>query len=183
MAGKNKNQKKGKPKSSLIASNKRAYHEYTVEEQLTAGLELQGTEVKSLRAREATMSESFARVVNGEVFVYGLHIKPYKHGTHYNHDPHRVRKLLLNKIEIKKVTDKINQKGYSLIPLRLFFSRCWVKVELGLCKGKQLHDKRADLAKKDQKREMDRAKKNDESLTSLMFVMTGRLLRGLKAPY
>lgn len=161
MAGKNKNQKKkGGTTSSLIASNKRAFHEYQVEEQLTAGIELQGTEVKSLRAREATLTESFCRVVDGEVWVYGMYIKPYEHGTHYNHDPHRVRRLLLNKGEIKKINDKMAQKGYSLIPLRLFFSRCWVKVELGLCKGKKLHDKRADLAKKDQQRDMERIKKS-----------------------
>lgn len=161
MAGKNKNQNKKKKgtTSSLIASNKRAYHDYHVEEQYTAGIELQGTEVKSLRAREATMTESFCKVVNGEAQLYGLYIKPYDHGTHYNHDPHRVRKLLLNKLEIKKIHDKMTQKGYSLIPLRLFFSRCWVKVELGLCKGKKIHDKRADMAKKDQQRDMARIQK------------------------
>jgi len=146
--------------SSLIASNKKAYHEYHVLEQYTAGIVLTGTEIKSIRGGKVSLKQAFARVENGEVLLYGLHIAPYEQGSYNNHDPDRVRKLLLNKQEIKKLAGKIQQAGLALVPLRLFFSRAWVKVELGLCKGKKLYDKRADIKSKDQKREMARAIKN-----------------------
>lgn len=151
--------KKAKTGSSLIASNKKAYHEYHVLEQLTAGIVLTGTEIKSIRQGKVSLNQAFAKIDNEELFLYGLHIAPYEQGSYNNHDPDRVRKLLLTKREIKKLTGKIQEAGMSIIPLRLFFSRAWVKVEIGICKGKKLYDKRADLKKKDQAKEMSRAMK------------------------
>ncbi len=153
--------KKKKTGSSLIASNKKAYHEYHVLEQLTAGIALTGTEIKSIRGGKVSLKQSFARVENGELFLYGLYIAPYEQGSYNNHDPGRVRKLLVTKKEIKRLVGKIKEDGLTIVPIRLFFSRAWVKVELGLCKGKKLYDKRADMKKKDQSREMNRAIKQN----------------------
>lgn len=143
-----------------IAVNRRAFHEYHVEDTYTAGIVLQGTEVKSLREGKASLTEGFARVNNGEVFLYGVTIQPYKHGTHYNHDPVRTRKLLLKKDEIRKLTGKLQSQGLTLIPLKMYFDRCWVKVELGVCKGKKLHDKREAMKTRDTKRELARVQKS-----------------------
>ena len=150
---------KSKPKSSLIVSNKKAYHDYHVEETLVAGIVLTGTEIKSIRNGKVSMSNSYARIKDGEVFLSGMNISPYEQGTHYNHEPERIRKLLLNRKEIRKLVGKIQQSSYTLVPLKLFFSRCWVKVELGLCKGKKKHDKRDALTQRSHQREMDRARK------------------------
>ncbi|MCE3236079.1 MAG: smpB [Vampirovibrio sp.] len=147
-------------KSSVVVNNKKAYHEYHVLESFKAGIVLTGTEIKSIRAGKVSMADSHARIQNGEVFLYGLQISPYEQGTHYNHQPDRVRKLLLTKPEIKKLIGKTKESGLTLIPLKLFFERCWVKVDLGLCKGKKLHDKRESISQRDTKREIDRAMKS-----------------------
>ncbi len=154
------NHLKKKKTSSRIASNKKAYHDFTVEDTLVAGIVLTGTEIKSIRNNGVTLNQSYARIKDGEVFLMGMNIAPYEQGTHYNHDPDRTRKLLLTRQEIRKLIDKMKKSNYTLVPLKLFFSRCWVKVELGLCIGKKAHDKRASLTEKTHKREMDRAKKN-----------------------
>jgi SsrA-binding protein len=146
-------------KSSVVVNNKKAYHEYIVLETFKAGIVLTGTEIKSIRGGKVSMSDSHARIEKGEVFLYGLQISPYEQGTHYNHQPDRVRKLLLTKQEIKKLIGKTKESGLTLIPLKLFFERCWVKVDLGLCKGKKIHDKRETISQRDAKREMDRAMK------------------------
>lgn len=147
-------------KSSVVVNNKKAYHEYLVLESFKAGIVLTGTEIKSIRNGKVSMSDSHARIQNGEVFLYGLQISPYEMGTHYNHQPDRVRKLLLTKGEIKKLIGKTKESGLTLIPLKLFFERCWVKVELGLCKGKKIHDKREAITQRDNKREIERALKS-----------------------
>ena len=147
-------------KSSLIVNNKKAYHEYLVLETYKAGIVLTGTEIKAIRGGKVSMSDSHARIEKGEVFLYGLQISPYEKGTHYNHQPDRVRKLLLTRQEIKKLIGKVKESGLTLIPLKLYFERCWVKVELGLCKGKKIHDKREAISSRDAKREMDRALKS-----------------------
>lgn len=143
----------------LIVSNKRAYHEYHVLEQYQAGIVLTGTEIKSIRAGKVSMSEAFARIEKGEVLLYGLNISPYEQGNRYNHIPDRIRKLLLTKAEIRKLIGKTKESGLTLIPLKLYFTRCWVKVELGICKGKKLYDKRESIAERDSKREISRALK------------------------
>lgn len=137
----------------LVANNKKAYHDYFVEEKLEAGLVLHGTEVKSLRMGKCSIKESFIRVENGEVFVYGMHISPYEKGNIFNKDPLRVKKLLLHKTEINKMTGKIKEKGFTMVPLQVYFKAGRAKMEIGLCRGKKLYDKRQDIAKKDQKRE------------------------------
>ncbi|RNC68596.1 MAG: SsrA-binding protein SmpB [Desulfuromonadales bacterium] len=138
----------------LICNNKKAFHDYFIEERFEAGMVLQGTEVKSLRLGKANLNDSFALVRNGEVFLHNLHISPYDFGNRENHDADRLRKLLLHKNEIEKLFSKIREKGYSVVPLRLYFKKGLAKVELGLAKGKKLYDKREDLKKKDQTREM-----------------------------
>ena len=143
----------------LICNNKKAYHDYSIEEKFEAGMVLKGTEVKSLRNGKANLNDSFALIRNGEAFLHNLHISPYDFGNRENHDPDRLRKLLLHKKEIGKLFGKIREQGYSFIPLRLYFKNGMVKVELGLAKGKKLYDKREDLKKKDHKREMDQAVK------------------------
>ena len=137
----------------LIANNKKAYHDYFIEGTYECGISLHGTEVKSLRMGKCSVKESFIRIENGEMFIYGMHISPYEKGNIFNKDPLRVRKLLLHKNEINKIFGKMKEKGNTLVPLRVYFSGSLVKVELGLAKGKKLYDKRADIAKKDQKRE------------------------------
>ena len=142
--------------SRLIANNKKAYHDYFIEETYEAGIALHGTEVKSLRMGKCSIKESFVRIENEEVYIYGMHISPYEKGNIFNRDPLRVKKLLLHKSEIRKMKGKIAEKGYTLVPLKVFFNRSLVKVEIGLAKGKKLYDKRQDIAKKDQRREAER---------------------------
>ena len=140
----------------LIANNKKAYHDYFIEEKYEAGISLAGTEVKSLRQGKCSIKESFIRIEKGEVFIYGMHISPYEKGNIFNKDPLRVKKLLLHKYEINKMAGKIAEKGYTLVPLQVYFRGSLVKVEIGLAKGKKLYDKRQDIAKKDQKREAEK---------------------------
>ncbi len=142
--------------SRLIANNKKAYHDYFIEETYEAGIALHGTEVKSLRMGKCSIKESFVRIENEEVYIYGMHISPYEKGNIFNRDPLRVKKLLLHKSEIRKMKGKIAEKGYTLVPLKVYFNRSLVKVEIGLAKGKKLYDKRRDIAKKDQRREAER---------------------------
>ena len=140
----------------LIANNKKAYHDYFIEEKYEAGIALAGTEVKALRMGKCSVKESFLRFENGEIFIYGMHISPYEKGNIFNKDPLRVRKLLLHREEIRKLEGKIAEKGYTLVPLQVYFKHGLVKVEIGLAKGKKLYDKRQDIAKKDQRREAER---------------------------
>lgn len=142
--------------SRLIANNKKAYHDYFIEETYEAGIALHGTEVKSLRMGKCSIKESFVRIENEEVYIYGMHISPYEKGNIFNRDPLRVKKLLLHKSEIRKMKGKIAEKGYTLVPLKVYFNRSLVKVEIGLAKGKKLYDKRQDIAKNDQRREAER---------------------------
>mgnify|MGYP004468670909 FL=1 len=142
--------------SRLIANNKKAYHDYFIEETYEAGIALHGTEVKSLRMGKCSIKESFVRIENEEVYIYGMHISPYEKGNIFNRDPLRVKKLLLHKSEIRKMKGKIAEKGYTLVPLKVYFNRSLVKVEIGLAKGKKLYVKRQDIAKKDQRREAER---------------------------
>lgn len=140
----------------LIANNKKAYHDYFIEEKYEAGISLAGTEVKSLRMGRCSIKEAFIRIEHDEVFVYNMHISPYEKGNIFNKDPLRVRKLLLHRREIRKIQGHITQKGYTIVPLSVYFSGSLVKVEIGLAKGKKLYDKRQDIAKKDQRREAER---------------------------
>ena len=139
----------------LIANNKKAYHDYFIEDKYEAGISLAGTEVKSLRQGKCSIKESFIRIEKGEVFIYGMHVTPYEKGNIFNKDPLRVKKLLLHKYEINKMAGKIAEKGYTLVPLQVYFRGSLVKVELGLARGKKLYDKRQDIAKKDQNREAE----------------------------
>ena len=140
----------------LIANNKKAYHDFFILDTYEAGIALHGTEVKSLRMGKCSIKESFIRIENGEVFIYGMHISPYEKGNIFNKDPLRVKKLLLHKAEINKLLGKIKEKGMSVVPLKVYLKGSLVKVEIGLAKGKKLYDKRDDIAKKDQKREAER---------------------------
>lgn len=140
----------------LVANNKKAYHEYYIEEKLEAGLVLHGTEVKSLRMGKCSIKEAFIRIEKGEVFVYGMHISPYEKGNIFNKDPLRVKKLLLHKGEIYKLDGKLSEKGLTLVPLQVYFKDGRAKVEIGLARGKKLYDKRQDIAKKDQRREAEK---------------------------
>ena len=146
----------GNQSVKLIANNKKAYHDYFIEDTFEAGIALHGTEVKSLRMGKCSIKEAFIRVENGEVFVYGMHISPYEKGNIFNKDPLRVRKLLLHKYEINKMAGRMSEKGYTLVPLKVYFKGSLVKVEVGLAKGKKLYDKRQDIAKKDQRREAEK---------------------------
>ena len=143
-----------------ITVNRQARHEYFVLETYECGIELFGTEIKSIRNGSVNLKESWADIQNGEVFVYGMHISPYEKGNIFNRDPFRVRKLLLHRKEINKLLGKIKQDGLTLVPLSLYYKGQRVKLELGLCKGKKLYDKREDMAKRDAKRNMDRAMKD-----------------------
>lgn len=142
--------------SRLIANNKKAYHDYFIEDKYEAGIALHGTEVKSLRMGKCSIKESFIRIEQDEVFIYGMHISPYEKGNIFNKDPLRVRKLLMHRFEIRKLQAKIAEKGYTLVPLQVYFKNSLVKVEIGLARGKKLYDKRQDIAKKDQRREAQR---------------------------
>lgn len=140
-----------------IAQNKKARHDYFVEETYEAGIELCGTEVKSLRAGRVNLKDSWCSIVDGEIFVNGMHISPYEQGNIFNRDPMRVRRLLMHKKEILKLYGTVKQTGYSLIPISLYFKASKVKLQVGLCKGKKLYDKRADMAERSAKRDMERA--------------------------
>ncbi len=143
----------------LIAANKKAYHDYFVEDKYEAGIELCGTEVKSLRNGRVNIKDSFCQIKNGELLVYGMHISPYEKGNIFNKDPLRQRRLLMHKKEILRLFNAVGQKGYSIVPLSLYFLGKWVKVEVGLCKGKKLYDKRESDAKRSAEREAQRAAK------------------------
>ena len=140
----------------LIANNKKAYHDYFIEETYEAGIALHGTEVKSVRMGRCSVKESYIRIENDEAFIYGMHISPYEKGNIFNRDPVRTRKLLLHKNEIRRLKGKIAEKGYTLVPLQVYFKNSLIKVEIGLARGKKLYDKRADIAKKDIRREAER---------------------------
>lgn len=140
----------------LIANNKKAYHDYFIEDTYEAGISLHGTEVKSLRMGKCSVKEAFIRIEKGEVYLYGMHISPYEKGNIFNKDPLRVRKLLMHKYEINKLLGKIKEKGYTLVPLNIYFKGSLVKVEVGLARGKKLYDKREAIAKKDQRREAEK---------------------------
>lgn len=147
----------GKETRKLIANNKKAWHDYFIEEKYEAGIELVGTEVKSIRQGHCSIKEAFIRIdKNGEVQIYGMHVSPYEKGNIFNKDPLRVRKLLLHKYEIKKLIGKMEQKGYTLVPLSVYFKGSYIKVEIALAKGKKLYDKRQDIAKRDQRRSAER---------------------------
>lgn len=144
--------------NKIIAKNPNARHNYTIEDTMEVGIVLTGTEIKSIRAGKVNMKDSYAGIKNGEVYIYSMHISPYEQGNIFNKDPLRDRKLLLNKIEITRLYGKIKQKGYSLVPISLYFKGDLVKLELGVGKGKKLYDKREDIAKKDAERRMRQAK-------------------------
>ena len=146
----------GKESIKLVANNKKAYHDYFIDEKYEAGIELFGTEVKSIRMGKCSVKEAFGKIDRGEVYVCGMHISPYEKGNIFNKDPLRVRRLLLHKYEIMKLNGKIAEKGYTLVPLQVYFKGSLVKVEVGLARGKKLYDKRADIAKKDQRRELEK---------------------------
>ena len=145
-----------KEEMKLIANNKKAYHDYFIEETYEAGLVLHGTEVKSLRMGKCSIKEAFIRIENGEIYIYGMHISPYEKGNIFNKDPLRVKKLLLHKQQIRKLAGNSSEKGYTVVPLKVYFSNGRAKIEIGLAKGKKLYDKRQDIAKKDQKREAEK---------------------------
>ena len=145
-----------KETQKLIANNKKAYHDYFIDESYEAGIALHGTEVKSLRMGKCSIKESFIRIENGEMFVYGMHVSPYEKGNIFNKDPMRVKKLLMHKVEINKLAGKIAEKGFTLVPLQVYFKEGRAKVQIGLARGKKLYDKREDIAKKDARRETER---------------------------
>ena len=143
----------------IVAQNKKAYHDYFVDEEIEAGIELVGTEVKSVRRGRVNLKDSYISCKTGEAFIIGMHISPYEQGSIYNHEPLRSRRLLLHRKEINKLIGQTSQEGYTLIPLKLYFKGQYIKVQIGLCRGKKNYDKRASIAERDAKRNMDRAKK------------------------
>ena len=145
----------------IIAKNPVAYHNYAINDKLEAGIVLSGTEIKSIRLGKVNLKDSYVNIKNGEAYIYGMHISPYEHGNIFNKDPLRTRKLLLTKREINKLIGYINQKGMSLVPIQLYFKNNFVKLELGLGKGKKLYDKREDMAKKDAERKIQRVLKSN----------------------
>lgn len=150
-----------KKSKKVITTNRKAYHDYTIFDKFVAGMVLFGTEIKSIRKGTVNLKDSFAKIEDGEIFLYNCHISPYEQGNRYNKDPERVRKLLLNKKEILKMLGKIKKEGYTILPLELFLSNGFAKLEIGLAKGKKLYDKRDDIAKKSQNRDIQRAMKNN----------------------
>jgi SsrA-binding protein len=148
-----------KEEMKLVANNKKAYHDYFIEEKYEAGLVLHGTEVKSLRMGKCSIKEAFIRIENGEVYAYGMHVSPYEKGNIFNKDPLRPKKLLLHKAQIRKLIGSSAEKGYTLVPLQVYFRDGRAKIEIGLARGKKLYDKRQDIAKKDQKREAEKEMK------------------------
>ena len=147
---------KGKESQKLIANNKKAYHDFFIDETYECGIALHGTEVKSMRMGKCSIKEAFVRIEDGEVFVYGMHVSPYEKGNIFNKDPLRVKKLLLHKCEINKLLGKIKGKGYTLVPLQVYFKDGKVKVEIGLARGKKLYDKRDTIAKNDMRRQAEK---------------------------
>ena len=147
---------KDKTGFKLIANNKKAYHDYFIEDKYEAGIELYGTEIKSLRQGKCSIKESYIQIQNNEVFIIGMHISPYEKGNIFNKDPLRTRKLLLHRSEIRKLTGRIAEQGYTIVPLQVYLKGSLVKVEIGVAKGKKLYDKRQAIAKKDMKREAER---------------------------
>ena len=143
----------------VITTNRKAFHDYHIFEKFVAGIVLTGTEIKSIRKNGIQLKDSFCKIENGEIFLYKSHISPYEQGNRYNHEPERVRKLLLTKKELLKMVGKIKKEGYTIIPLEVFLTRGFVKLEIGLAKGKKLHDKREDITKKTQQREIERESK------------------------
>lgn len=141
----------------LVAQNKKAHHEYFLEELFEAGIALSGTEVKSLRQGKCSLKESFVRIEKGEAFLYNMHISPYEQGNIFNKDPLRTRKLLLHKSEIRRLIGKVKTDGYTIVPVKIYFSGNYAKVQIALAKGKKLYDKRQDIAKKDQRREAEKS--------------------------
>ena len=146
----------GKELFKLVANNKKAYHDYFVEETYEAGIELVGTEVKSLRMGKCSIKESFIRIKDGQAAIYGMNISPYEKGNIFNRDPLRIRRLLLHKSQIRKLNQQTMEQGMAIIPLKVYFTGSLCKIEIGLCRGKKLYDKRQDIAKKDQRREAER---------------------------
>ncbi len=140
----------------LVANNKKAYHDYFIEEKYETGIELKGTEVKAIRAGHCSIKESFVRIHKGEVIIYGMHVSPYEKGNIFNTDPLRPKKLLLHRSEIRKLEGKMSKQGFTIVPLRVYFKGSYIKVEIALAKGKKLYDKRQDIAKKDQRRNAER---------------------------
>lgn len=150
-----------KKNKKVISSNRKAFHDFTIFDRYTAGIVLSGTEIKSIRKGAVNLKDSFAKIEDGEIFLYKCHISPYEQGNRYNHDPERVRKLLLNRKEIEKMLGKVKKENYTIVPLELFLTNGFAKLEIGLAKGKKLHDKREDIAKKSQTRDIQRAMKNN----------------------
>lgn len=146
-----------KGEGKQVAQNKKAYHDFFIEETYETGIVLQGTEIKSIRAGKVNLKDSYARIQNGEAWLYSMHVSPYEQGNRYNHDPLRPRKLLLHKREINKLLGETKEVGYALVPLKLYLKNGFCKVLLGLAKGKKNYDKREDLKKKEAKREIERA--------------------------
>lgn len=147
----------------MVADNRKARHEYEILDTFECGIELSGTEVKSIRVGKCSLQDAFARIEDGEVFLYSCHISPYEFGNRFNHEPLRKRRLLLHKGEIRRLNQQIKEKGLTLVPLKMFFRRNWVKVDLALARGKQLYDKRETVAKRDTKRALDRLVKQVRS--------------------
>lgn len=143
----------------VVTTNRKAFHDYAIFDKYIAGIVLTGTEIKSIRKNAINLKDSFCKIENNEIFLYNCHISPYEQGNRFNHSAERTRKLLLTKKEILKMHSKVKQDGYSIVPLEVFLAHGFAKIEIGLAKGKKLHDKRDDITKKDQKREMDRASK------------------------
>lgn len=143
----------------IITTNRKAFHDFTILEKFVAGIVLTGTEIKSIRKNAINLKDSFCKIEDNEIFLYKCHISPYEQGNRFNHDVERTRKLLMTKKEILKIQNKVKQDSFTIVPLEVFLSHGFAKIEIGLAKGKKLHDKREDIARKDQKREMDRASK------------------------
>lgn len=141
----------------MVAQNKKAYHDYSIEETYEAGIVLQGTEIKSIRAGKVNLKDSYARIQNNEIYLFGMHVSPYEQGNRYNHDPLRTRKLLLHRKEINKLIGESKEIGYSIVPLKMYLKNGYAKVLIGLARGKKKYDKREDLKKKEAKREVERA--------------------------
>ena len=156
--------------TKLIAKNPTAYYNYTIEDKMEAGIVLFGTEIKSIRAGKVNLKDSYANIKNGEVYISGMHISPYEHGNIFNKDPLRDRKLLLNKREINRLIGLTKQKGYALIPISIYFKGNFVKVELGIGKGKKLYDKRQDIAKKDAERRINQAMKQKYRVYTISLI-------------
>ncbi len=144
----------------VVSTNRKARHDYHIEDSFEAGIALTGTEVKSIRSSKVNLKDSYAKVEGGELFLYNMHVSPYDPGNRFNHDPVRTRKLLMHKVEIGRLAGKVQEKGYALIPLKIYLKQGRVKVELGLARGKKKYDKRRDIAERDRKREMERDMKD-----------------------